>query len=128
MAEFKDIKAFGISSSKFRELKYFCMQYEEKKQQVRDFLGLSAVDYSRPRVQSGVATSPVEAAAIKVAKLDSDIKLIEDTAREADPGICSWLLKSVTEGIAYEFLDVPRGRRQFYEARRRFFYLLAQKR
>ena len=38
------------------------------------------------------------------------------------------VLKNVTEGTPYEWMDVPVGRRQFYEYRRYFFYLLAQKR
>ena len=53
--------------------------------------------------------------------------MIEQTAIEADPNLYTWILKSVTEGIPYENMDVPAGRRQFYEARRYFFCLLAQK-
>lgn len=55
-------------------------------------------------------------------------ELIEQTAIEADPETCDLLIKNVTEGISYEYMAVPRGRRQFYERRRKFFYLLSQKR
>lgn len=72
--------------------------------------------------------NPVERTAIHNAMLQTDIELIEQTAMEADADIYQWLIKNVTEGIPYEWLNVPRGRKQFYESRRYFFYLLAQKR
>lgn len=58
----------------------------------------------------------------------TDLELIEQSAVEADPDIFPYILKNVTEGIPYEYMDVPCGRKQFYEARRVFFILLAQKR
>ena len=66
--------------------------------------------------------------AVRNAMMQEDIKLIEETARKASPEIYKWVLKNVTEGTPYEWMDVPGGRRQFYEYRRYFFYLLAQKR
>ena len=66
--------------------------------------------------------------AVRNTMMQEDIHLIEETARKAAPEIYKWILKNVTEGIPYEWLDVPVGRRQFYEYRRYFFYLLAQKR
>lgn len=57
-----------------------------------------------------------------------EVKLIEQTAIAADPVIYPYILKSVTQGIKYEYMDAPCGRRQFYEARRVFFALLAEKR
>lgn len=66
--------------------------------------------------------------AVRNAMMQEDIKLIEETARKASPEIYKWVLKNVTEGTPYEWMDVPVGQRQFYEYRRYFFYLLAQKR
>lgn len=118
---------YNISRAKYNELKYFCMQYGEKKQKIQNAYGLKAVENDgMPRgSQMG---NPVAQEAIKNVMLQNDVALIEETAREAAPAIYQWLLKNVTEGIPYEWLDVPSGRRQFYEDRRYFFYLLAQKR
>ena len=66
--------------------------------------------------------------AVRNAMMQEDIQLIEENARKASPEIYKWILRNVTEGTPYEWMDVPVGRRQFYEYRRYFFYLLAQKR
>lgn len=117
----------NISRAKYNELKYFCMQYAEKKQELHKGYGLGAV-VNDGMPKGNVPGNPTELAAIHNAALQKDIDLIEATAMEADPDIYKWLMKNITEGIPYEWLDVPGGRRQFYESRRYFFYLLAQKR
>lgn len=118
---------YNISRAKYNELKYFCMQYEEKKQELHRGYGLGAV-VNDGMPKGNIPGNPVERTAIHNAMLQTDIELIEQTAMEADADIYQWLIKNVTEGIPYEWLNVPRGRKQFYESRRYFFYLLAQKR
>ena len=56
--------------------------------------------------------------AVRNAMMQEDIQLIEETARKASPEIYKWILRNVTEGTPYEWMDVPVGRRQFYEYRR----------
>ena len=56
-----------------------------------------------------------------------DIEAIEQCAVAADPEIYQYVIKSVTEGVKYEFLKVPASRKKFYRARRKFFYLLDRK-
>ena len=117
---------YPISRARYNELKYFCMQYYEKKQKL-------AHAYSLPEIKSdgqprgNFVGNPTESQAIDNMKLQKEIDLIEQTAKEADEEISEWLLMNVTEGIAYEYLDVPKGRRQFYESRKYFFYLLSLK-
>lgn len=121
------LNKYGISKWKYRELKYFCLQYNEKKQKAQDIIGLHGmINNGMPK--STLVNLPVENQALKLTSLDDDIKLIEQTALEAAPDICQCIIKSVTEGITYEYMAVPCGRKQFYEARRKFFYLLSQKR
>ena len=120
------LEEFGISKWRVRELKYFCLQYNEKKQQTNDIIGLHGIAYGQPKGTN--RGSAVENQAIKLARINDEIKLIEQTAIEAEPGIYKYILKNVTENIPYEYMDVPCGRRQFYEARRKFFYLLSAKR
>lgn len=118
---------YDISQAKYNELKYFCMQYEEKKRALANGYGLrSVVQDGMPRGNS--VGNPTEQRAIRNLMLKNDIELIEQTAKEAAPELYPYLLENVAGGMKYEYMDVPTGRRQFYEARRYFFYLLAQKR
>lgn len=118
---------YNISRAKYNELKYFCMQYEEKKQELHKSYGLNAI-VSDGMPKGNLPGNPVENQAIRNAMLQADVELIEQTAMEADGDIYHWLLKSVTEGVPYEYMDVPLSRTKFYDTRRYFFYLLAQKR
>ena len=118
---------YNISRAKYNELKYFCMQYSEKKREIQKNTGLkSVVNDGLPR-GNGVG-HPVENMALRNVALQADLDLITETIKEADAEIAQWLFKNITEGIPYEWMDVPKGRKQFYESRRYFFYLLAQKR
>ena len=56
-----------------------------------------------------------------------DVQMIEDTARETDEIAQHAILQNVTAGIPYEQLQPYCGRRQFYEMRRKFFWLLDQR-
>lgn len=118
---------YNISRAKYNELKYFCMQYQEKKNELKGSYGLGAV-VNDGMPKGNLSGNPTERLALRNTMLHKDIELIENTAREADPEIYQWIMKNVTEGIPYEWLDIPMGRRQFYEARRYFFYLLSLKR
>lgn len=118
---------YNISREKYNELKYFCMQYGEKKQEIQRSKGLKAiVNDGLPR--GNETGNPTENTAVRNVMLQADLDMITDTIKEADAEIYPWLFKNITEGIPYEWMDVPKGRKQFYESRRYFFYLLAQKR
>ena len=118
---------YNISRAKYNELKYFCMQYGEKKQELHRGYGLrSVVNDGMPK--GNIPGNPVERTAIRNAILQADIELIEQTAMEADSEIYPWILKNVTGGLPYEYMDVPMCRADFYGARKYFFYLLSQKR
>ena len=118
---------YNISRAKYNELKYFCMQYDEKQQELHRGYGLGAV-ISDGMPKGNLPGNPVARAAIHNAMLQADIELVEQTVIEAGADIYQWLLKNVTEGIGYDYLDVPMCRSDFYGVRKYFFYLLAQKR
>lgn len=118
---------YNISRAKYNELKYFCMQYEEKKRELQKGYGLNAV-VSDGMPKGNLLGNPTESQAIRNATLQKDVELIEQTVREADPEIYKWLMKNITEGIPYEWLDVPMCRSDFYGVRKYFFYLLSHKR
>lgn len=117
----------NISRDKYNELKYFCLQYWQKKQGIDRNYGIDG--FSQDGMPRGTSSSnPTEKKALRIAQLKRDTELIEQTAMEADAEIHPWILKNVTSGVPYEYMDVPMGRKKFYEARRYFFFLLAQKR
>ncbi|MCD7998982.1 MAG: hypothetical protein LUH21_17310 [Clostridiales bacterium] len=118
---------YNISRAKYNELKYFCMQYEEKKKELHKGYGLGAV-VNDGMPKGNTPGNPTERVAIRNTMLQNDVELIEQTAMEADPDIYQWLLKNVTEGIGYDYLAVPMNRTDFYCSRKYFFYLLSQKR
>lgn len=118
---------YGISRAKYNELKYFCMQYEEKKQELQGLSGLHAV-VADGMPRGNMTGDPTASQAIRRAMLQADVELIEQTAIEADSEIYPWLIKNVTDGMPYEYMEVPKARKQFYESRRYFFYLLSMKR
>lgn len=131
----RDLKLneYGISKFAYRELSDFCLQYPEKKKKLSDLRNpLKAQQYSDMPHGSGVGNPTLESA-MKAAQLSRDTELVEQTALEADAGICQYIILAVTEpGISYEILkalkDIPCGKNYFYKRRRRFFYLLAKKR
>lgn len=117
----------NISRDKYNELKYFCLQYWQKKQEIDRNYGIDG--FSQDGMPRGTSSgNPTEKKALRIAQLKRDTELIEQTAIEADAEIHPWILKNVTSGVPYEYMDVPISRTKFYDSRRYFFYLLAQKR
>lgn len=121
----KRLREKGISHEKYMELVYFCLQYREKREQLQSLSFIKSIDYG------GVAGSgggkPTEKQAIHREELKRDIELIERTVLESAPEIYSALLKNVTEGVTYIYLDVPCSKKYFYAKRREFFIRLAMK-
>ena len=87
------------------ELLYFCKQYNSWKMQIN-------------------RTSDIE---LKN-KLIKRCEMIEQTAIEANPYIAEFIIKNVTQGITYIYMNIPCSPNYFYKARRKFFDLLDKKR
>lgn len=106
----KDIKLdqYHISKEQYRELRYFCLQYPQKK---------------KKRMTN--TRSPVQEQYLK------DCELIEQTAIEADSEWYQQLIAGVTEDLPWYCLRLRRGlalsEKQYNHKRRIFFYLLAKK-
>lgn len=65
--------------------------------------------------------------AIQRMQLESDMKMIEQAAENADKELSPYIISNVVDGIPYEYLGASVGRRQFYQSRRKFFYILSTK-
>ncbi|WMI82023.1 hypothetical protein [Anaerotignum sp. MB30-C6] len=128
MGKERDLKleSYDISENRYRELKYFCKQYREK----QSLLG-AVTELSSPRFEcTGTGNKIVDRTAdtaLKRVQLQRDIEMIEQAAMEADKEIKQYIISNVVDGIAYEYLQVPTGRRKFYESRKIFFTILSAK-
>lgn len=121
------LEKYEISKYRYRELKNFCLQYDEKKQRLAALRGLGAVTYSNEPHGSGIS-NPTASKAERAQQLARDVELIEQTAMAVDSVNYYSLLANVTAtNLPYEYLSPTYGRRQFYENRRKFFHLLDQK-
>lgn len=115
---------YGISKYRYRELKNFCLQYPEKKEQIR--YGLTS--HEPAEGLSGRIGRPTESQAINNSPYIKDCLMIENAAREAAPEIHQWILVSVTEDLSYDELEfhpelgrIHVGRTEFYAYRRLFY-------
>jgi len=118
---------YEISRERYRELKYFCRQYPEKKQKLTDARDLSGQNWDGMPHASTVG-DPTGRRAEKALRYAADVALIEQTAALAAPSCAKELLRNVTEGVPWEYLpSAALPRRAFYEARRKFFWLLDQR-
>lgn len=121
------LKEFSISRHRFRELKEFCLQYEEKKSELYQIYTSSA---SAPEVavKGGVPGKPTEVKAMRAAKLKAETDMIDRCLFMAcgeDKGIVEPLKKNVVRGLGYDRLGyVPCAPRLFYKYRRKFYFLL----
>jgi hypothetical protein len=120
---------YGISKNRYRELKAFCLQYEEKKTKIH--YGLPSTRNDGMPGGSLSTRSPVEQQAIDNAMYMQDIRMIEEAAVRTDPTLWQYILKSVTQDLKYEFIQydkelghIPVSRNEFYGLRRKFYYNL----
>lgn len=125
-------KKYGINKFRYRELYYFCLQYQS---------WIDELNYKTSTVKSVEITdmplthsnsSATERLAIRRSELQSKCELIEQTAIETDSKLYRYIIKAVTEEhVGFNYLvtvmDMPCSRNTFYERRRRFYYLLDKK-
>jgi len=157
------LDAWGISWEEYKELTYFCLQYEQKK---RDAAALLTIRLSTPVPEiyhtkrkipledgrviekvtehgtfmphgSGHVSDPVAATAAKRDRVLRDVRMIEQAAAAAavlkdGHSIYAELLRAVTTRggvqsvLANPDKRPPCGKNEFYDARRRFFWILRE--
>ncbi len=123
---------YGISKHRFRELYYYCLQYNEWKEQLECYTdtvkSLQITDMPISRSNK----SQTEVLAVDRYNLTLKCALIESVAKEADQNLYKYILKAVTnEGITYNYLkhsmNIPCGKDMYYDRRRKFYWLLDKK-
>ena len=123
-------KKYKISKYRFKELYYFCLQYNDWIKEIRENRMLSSIEQGECKGNN--IGRPTENAGLRNADLTERVKLIEQTAIEAAPDIYQYILLAVTnEGYTFNYLKMIKGmpceRDKFYDRRRKFFYLLSKK-
>ena len=121
---------FYISRHRTMELEHFCRQYKEWQKKLNDISFLKgAPDVV---VYDTTTGDPVGTLVELRDAYISKICMVEDSANESDPVLAPYILKNVTEGMKYDHLKsdmrIPCCQKSFYKARRKFFYILSQKR
>lgn len=124
---------YWIDKHRYYELKHFCLQYGEWKKKYADLLDFSISTYSFDRFGSAGGYSDLTAKyAMEKAGYAEKIKIVEQSAIEADSDLYPYILKAVTEDLSYTYLrttlDIPCSRDMYYDRYRRFFWLLSKSR
>lgn len=126
------LKKYNISPHKFMELYHHCMQYNEWKNELMykaDTVKSIQVTDMPTAHNTSDATQEL---AFRRAELRAKCELVEQTAIEAGGDIAQYLLRAVTnEGFTYNYLktvlEMPCGKKMYYDRRRKFYWLLSKK-
>ena len=127
-------KKYGISKHAFGTAYSYCLQYPEW----REELGSRTSTVKSPQITGmpGARNGSDATAnlALRRVELREKMQKVEDTVREAvgdNKSLYEYLLEYVTtEGATFYWMKqkgIPCERTYFYEARRYFYYLLAQR-
>lgn len=131
------LQDFKISRRRYLELLNFCLQYPEWRKELKfstDTVKSPSLS-GMPHSETNVTGDPTGDLAIRRAELTKRCELIEQAAIKAHPDDYQFLIWNVTqEGASYDFMyyyacenqkPIPRcSKREFYIARRLFFYTL----
>ena len=125
---------YSIDRDAYYELKYFCRQYFTFKRELEDLTLLRSCLPSPEigndgkagfmPISAGATSDPTIRAVLWREKLLEKMRMIEQSAIETDAALYPYILSSVTTRKTFDEVAPPCGRNQFYQARRKFFYLL----
>lgn len=132
-AEISEKNKYWIDKHRHYELKHFCLQYPEWKRAYADFDNPSIPLSMIERIPtSNLPGDPTAKRAMMKTYYGERIKLLEQIALEADNCLHNYILKAVTEGLSYTYLNtrmgIPCGRDLYYDRYRKFFWLLSKAR
>ena len=121
---------YWIPRHRYYELKHYCLQYPEWKRMYAG-LGLETGASKLDAMRGSNLSDPTARFGQMRADLRNAMELIAKTAAEASPELDAFLLKAVTEDISFTQLQtmygIPCGKDLYYEAYRKFFWLLSSK-
>lgn len=119
----KRLEKYGISHNRHMELRYFCKQYLQKKELLKSVTCLNGISYS-DMPSGNQINNTTEKLALKILRLKEDIEVIEQSAIAANSLFYQAIIKNVTQGTNYFYLNVPCSERYFYRAVENFYIIL----
>lgn len=125
-------KKYGISKNRFKELYYWCLQYNEWKDELKYKTNtVNSIEINDMPTSHG-GKDVTQSLALRREQLERNCRIIEQTVAEADDSIYRYLLRAVTdENVTYRYLNMimgmPCGKKMYYDRRRKFYWLLGQK-
>lgn len=121
---------YWISRHRYYELKHYCLQYPEWKKLYLD-LDFKLESKIFEKVKGGDLVDPTAKIGQMRADLYMAMDLIQRTAAEASKEFGAYIFKAVTENVPFIQLQtmygIPCGKDMYYDAYRRFFWLLSEK-
>ena len=121
---------YWIDKNRFYELKYFCLQYPLWKYAYDALDGTRISSFDLTYVKASTSTDILGSIMDERSIYSERMELVEKAAREADPYLASYILKAVTEGLSFNYLqsrlEIPCSRDTYYDRYRRFFWILDQ--
>ena len=122
---------YWIDKNRFYELKYFCLQYPLWKKAYDLLEGIHLCSYELVPSKSSMPGDIVGECVEERSRYFERMQTVEMAARETDPYLASYILKAVTEGLSFTYLqtilEIPCSRDTYYDRYRRFFWLLDKK-
>lgn len=132
-SEISEKNKYYVDKHRYYELKHFCLQYSEWKKAYASCCESVMFTSNYSGIPSNNTPSDLTAKYATLCALhDEKIKLVERVAKETDEFLYGYILKAVTEGLAYTYLkaklNIPCSRDMYYDRYRKFFWLLNQAR
>ena len=122
--------SYWISRHRFYELKHFCLQYPEWKDELR-LISVGKHPLADEKIgKSANPSDPVLTCVMRREMLTDHIDMVDKAAKGCSEDLGSYVFKGVTEGISYEHLQAQTGlpccKETYYESFRRFFWILSK--
>ena len=124
--ELSEKNKYYLEKHRYYELKHFCLQYSTWKKNFNAIQGYSKQPNSL--IFTSEPSNPTEKAVMERLYYYERMHMVERVCDQTAIDISQYLLKAVTEGYSYEYLrttlGIPCCRESYYDAYRRFFYIL----
>ena len=129
-AELSVKNKYWIPKYRYYELKYFCLQYPEWRKRYSEADLLASPSMSRRVSDTNNIPDIVAKKAIEKGRYANLMKQVEQAAISADSDIYQYIIKGVTEGMSYTYMEaylrIPCSKDTYYDRYRKFFWLLDQ--
>ena len=128
--ELSEKNPYWIDKHRFYELKHFCLQYPRWKKAKNELDSLARANIEVPVSKTNNVSKPVQNYVEQSMYYSERMELIERLCNEASLEYGNYIFKAVTEGLSYNYLkmvlEIPCCKETYYEAYRRFFWLLSK--